>query len=83
MASNSENDIPAKLILHILGNLLFHFPVILKIYLGMSIGETMNFDKVLAVIKSEDVQGKCCTSSAGWIFDLSFSAIGILLLNFK
>ena len=57
------------------------FFVILKICLGMERGETVNFDEVLVMIKSKGVLGKCCTSSAGVIFCLCFSAICTLLLT--
>ena len=53
----------------------------LKTCLEMKRGETVNFNEVLVVIKSKGVLGKCCTSSAGLIFCLCFSAICTLLLT--
>ena len=76
-----EMIIPNWIKSYILGNLLYYFLVILKTCLGMKRGESVNFDEVLIVIKSKGVLGKCCTSSAGWIFYLCFSACVILLLT--
>ena len=45
-------------------------------------GETVNFDVVLAVIKST-VLGNRFTSNAGLFFDLRFSTISTFLLHFK